>query len=60
MGIAVVKHNEYVLNKCLELFSRTLSIPGMDRNREKLEYAKLRKMQVETGHHLFPIACKWL
>jgi hypothetical protein len=60
MGVAVVEHNNCVLNKCLELFSRTLSLPGMDKNRERIEYAKLRVIEVKIGHHLLPKVCEWL
>jgi hypothetical protein len=36
MGVRVVEHNGLVLNKCLELFSRTMAVPGMQHNRERL------------------------
>ena len=52
MGVVVVEHNGVVLNKCLELFSRTLSMAGMERCKEKMEFLHLRNLQIETARYL--------
>lgn len=60
MGVVVVEHNGVVLNKCLELFSRTLSMAGMERCREKMEFLHVRNLQIETAKYLLEKVIQWL
>jgi hypothetical protein len=57
MGIQVVLNNGYVLNKCLELFSRLLCIVNVQ---DRPEYIPLTRVHVAVAAQLLPLLPGWI